>query len=119
MLAALNGLKSRIDAKPAPNAYIVSTWKSGSSWYRKWSDGWIEQGGEVDTVNSSWTTINFHKPYTRTNYTVHATTTGSSMANEYGAWVNPVSAQYFQLALRGYSGNRVGHSACRWTACGY
>lgn len=23
-------------------AYITETWVSGTSWYRKWSDGWIE-----------------------------------------------------------------------------
>lgn len=117
--AALDGLKSQIAAKPEPNAYIVQTWKSGSSWYRVYSDGFIEQGGAIDTVNSSWTTVSFHKPYAGTNYTVHVIATGSSFSNEYGAWVNPASTQYFQCALRGYSGNRVGFSACRWTACGY
>ena len=32
---------------PSPTAYVTETWKSsdGSKWYRKWSDGWVEQGG--------------------------------------------------------------------------
>lgn len=25
--------------------YVDTTWRNGSNWYRKWSDGWIEQGG--------------------------------------------------------------------------
>lgn len=31
---------------PSPKAYVTEAWKSsdGLSWYRKWSDGWIEQG---------------------------------------------------------------------------
>lgn len=52
VLAALNGLKSRIDAKPSPTAYVTQTWKSGSSWYRRYSDGWIEQGGRINVQSS-------------------------------------------------------------------
>lgn len=26
--------------------YVHETWGNGSNWYRKWSDGWIEQGGK-------------------------------------------------------------------------
>lgn len=35
---------AELQSRPTPNAYIVETWKSGSNWYRKWSDGFIEQG---------------------------------------------------------------------------
>lgn len=44
---------SQIQAIP----HIIETWKSdnGTSWYRKWSDGWIEQGGRiaVSTTNAA------------------------------------------------------------------
>jgi len=30
-------------------AFVVDEWHSGTSWYRKWSDGWVEQGGWVET----------------------------------------------------------------------
>lgn len=29
-----------------PKAYVTGTWHSGNSWYRVWSDGFIEQGGK-------------------------------------------------------------------------
>lgn len=45
----LEFLKNRNSA----DAYVVETWKSGSSWYRVWSDGFIEQGGLVDVTNAS------------------------------------------------------------------
>lgn len=28
-----------------PKAYVTETWRSGAQWYRRWSDGWLEQGG--------------------------------------------------------------------------
>lgn len=31
--------------RSAVKAYIIETYKNGASWYRVWSDGWIEQGG--------------------------------------------------------------------------
>lgn len=32
-------------------AYVVDVYKSGDSWYRKWSDGYIEQGGVFSISN--------------------------------------------------------------------
>ena len=30
-----------------PKAYVTKTWRSGAQWYRRWSDGWLEQGGRL------------------------------------------------------------------------
>lgn len=30
-----------------PKAYITQTWRSGAQWYRRWSDGRLEQGGRL------------------------------------------------------------------------
>lgn len=30
-----------------PKAYVTETWRSGAQWYRRWSDGWLEQGGRL------------------------------------------------------------------------
>lgn len=32
--------------------YVCKTWNSGFNWYRKWSDGWVEQGGYVKAGGS-------------------------------------------------------------------
>ena len=37
-------------ASSAIPAVIVQNYKNGSSWYRVWSDGWIEQGGETPSA---------------------------------------------------------------------
>lgn len=54
--------------KDKPKAHMASTWNVGTSWYRKWSDGWIEQGGRITT--SDTTTISFHTAFKNTNYTI-------------------------------------------------
>ena len=33
-----------IDNKPV--RYVIDTYSDGTNWYRKWSDGWLEQGGQ-------------------------------------------------------------------------
>lgn len=43
----------------SPRAYIIETWHNGASWYRKWSDGWIEQGGHYsEGTNTTRVTLN-------------------------------------------------------------
>ena len=32
---------------PTPKAYVTSAWRSETQWYRRWSDGWLEQGGRL------------------------------------------------------------------------
>lgn len=70
VLAGLNGLKSGIDAKPEPNAYIVNTWSSRGNWYRVYSDGWVEQGGRVLVKATTYDAqpVTLHRTFKRTNY---------------------------------------------------
>ena len=46
----------------APAAYIVESSYSESSWYRVWSDGWIEQGGEIKLKQPNTVFITFPIP---------------------------------------------------------
>lgn len=48
-------------------AVIVENYVNGTSWYRVWSDGWIEQGGYISSIANGGT-ITFLKPFTNTNY---------------------------------------------------
>lgn len=52
--------------------YLVeSAVNSDGSWYRKYSDGWLEQGGFCNaTSNGVEITVNLLKPMKNTNYTV-------------------------------------------------
>ncbi len=95
-------------------AYIVETYKNGASWYRIWSDGWIEQGGITSQTN---TTINFLKSFSNTNYIFTATkrnpTTGS-----WGPEKGPIGtsgAKVSSIITASYTDNYP----LSWRACGY
>lgn len=57
----------------SPEAYVIETWSSGSSWYRVWSDGFIEQGGFNTNTGGSFSitkiTVTLNKAFSNTNYT--------------------------------------------------
>lgn len=50
--------------------YISETWQQGLSWYRKYSDGWIEQGGEFTKQRDTNITITFPLAFKNTNYNI-------------------------------------------------
>lgn len=62
--ADISQVQNDVDAIPRPNAYVTQTWRSGTNWYRVWSDGWIEQGG-----HGTGGTCTFNKSFSNTNYT--------------------------------------------------
>lgn len=49
---------------------ILESYTSDTLWYRKWSDGWIEQGGCLTFAGKSGTTVTFTHPFTDTNYQI-------------------------------------------------
>lgn len=44
--------------------YVCDTWNKGSNWCRKWSDGWLEQGG-----HGTGSVCTFNAPFSNTSYT--------------------------------------------------
>lgn len=64
VLTTVAQVQADVDAIPRPNAYVTQTWRSGTKWYRVWSDGWIEQGG-----HGTGGTCTFNKSFSNTNYT--------------------------------------------------
>jgi hypothetical protein len=65
-------------------ATVVETYVNGSSWYRIWSDGWLEQGGvggDATTIVMSETgknnTVTFLKPFKNTKYSLVAINGGT------------------------------------------
>lgn len=95
-----------------PKAHITTTWHSGTSWYRKWSDGWIEQGGRITT--STTTTISFHTAFKDTNSTITISQNGAGSANISRVAIRAIATsnftiQYIENAMLPFS----------WFACGY
>lgn len=50
---------------------VTATWRSGTNWYTKYSDGWIEQGGDTVLINAKSYTVTLNTPFQKTTYYVN------------------------------------------------
>lgn len=93
--------------------YLVESYVNGRSWYRVYSDGWCEQGGQI-TVTVAATNITLLKSYKDNNY------------NAVGCQANTNTAGYHTINVAAYSAtqvqirqNAVGSPLVNWIAMGY
>lgn len=93
--------------------YVKETGKSsdGTSWYRVWSDGWIEQGGTYTSSDNSEYPITLSKKMTTTNY--HSTVTGG-----YNASSNYGFGYCYDKTTSGFKAVVI-ESRGTWYVCGY
>ena len=92
---------------------VTATWRSGTNWYTKYSDGWIEQGGRF-TMSGTGYDLTFNTPFTTTDYTFLAIKTDVTGGYQYDA-VNG----FIPRTVKGghvYSYNKGTND---WRACGY
>lgn len=106
--------KGYVDGKiPTVDVYVTATWKSGNNWYRKWSNGWIEQGGRFLKKRDTALTISFNISFRQDEYTL---TLGASVGNT-GSTSQPTvqsrTNTNFTLVTGSWS------YTCDWYACGY
>lgn len=100
--------------------YLVDSWtNTNKGWYRKYSDGWLEQGGYISTNNKAraWgtTTITFHTPFKDTNYNCSLISNGiSDGAYGVGGYPNNFTTKSCQMQIYNNGGQ-----AEFWYACGY
>jgi hypothetical protein len=112
--------KSQLDGILAKynTAYITETWSSGTEWYRKWSNGWIEQGGKTGVMKSNViTTITLYKTMKDTNYNVTTCErydSGTSDSNNENYWISTISNTSF-----GVYNSAGGYKQLYWQVCGY
>ena len=100
----------RIDGKKL--SYIPETWNKGSNWYRKYSDGWIEQGGEFTKKRDTNITVTFPVAFKNTDYTI-ATSQSAQMAE-------PPICSFTNKLTTGITHNYGSWgSKWGWFACGY
>jgi hypothetical protein len=104
------------DGSNATFKHIIETYKSpdGLSWYRKYSDGWVEQGGMIGGSYGSNANINFLVPFINTKYIINFT----NYSTDTGSITNKRN-----LTLNGYSTTGINFQynanvAC-WEAKGY
>ena len=98
-----------------PKAYIVETWRSGTSWYRKYSDGWIEQGGLTESGNDILVT--FPKSFSDTNYTALVTSVYGARVDGYNAFCGHKATANMRVYNKMIGSDAKTHIG--WYACGY
>lgn len=93
--------------------YVKETGKSsdGTKWYRKWSDGWIEQGGSVEGTPSS---VTYLKQFKDVAYTLLCApiSVRDSVEWPYYLFANEKTPNGFKFASQT-------HISMEWYACGY
>ncbi len=113
-----------IAVPPTPKSYVTTTWKNGTSWYRVYSDGWIEQGGIYTHTSTSPynAVVSFAKAFTTTPLTVIRThysdgssaNLGTAQANTYSG-IDTISTTQFAFRAIGSGTSKKS----MWYACGY
>lgn len=98
---------------------VIESWRSedGSSWYRKWSDGLIEQGGIATPAATEWVTL--HLPMATDKYHVsiiadNQLLVGNVRYND----SSPFETTRFKSHLWGYDWSQK-VATIRWKVCGY
>lgn len=97
----------------ADKIHITQTWVNGTSWYRKYSDGWIEQGGEFAKQRDTNITITFPVAFKNTNYTI---ATSQYVPNTNNAPVGAFSSKTTTGIVHNF---RSWEGQWGWFACGY
>lgn len=113
VLTAVAQVQADVSLILKPNAYVTKTWHSETSWYRVWSDGWIEQGG-----HGTGGTCTFNKSFSNTEYTFNVQP--SSGYTDHPDWIavyeNRSKRTKTGTGLALYSGGDQGWD---WRASGY
>ena len=124
---------NNITGKPAipanPNAYLTGSWRSGNNFWRRWSDGFIEQGGAAwlngqnNAISGvSGGTVSLHTSFSSANYCIVA------VPNYRGTPVNTGWFQIYSRAANSFTGGLVLYENglnwehaqnIIWYACGY
>ena len=115
-VAQVQASVSAVEAKPILNAkaYITETWSNDTSWYRKYSDGWIEQGGEYTKERDTKITVTFPVAFKDTNYTISTSQYSRLTSSE-----APV-CDFTVKTNTGFAHNYASWgSKMGWVACGY
>lgn len=94
---------------------ILASYTSGTSWYRKWSDGWVEQGGTFTSLYNQAVTLIV--PMKDTNYTILTSKTNLGSAVVIVDTVTTTSFKVYGLGQggSGFSENVSGY----WYVAGW
>ena len=100
----------------ATHKHVNETYNDGTNWYRKWSDGWLEQGGFAATDNTGRGVINLLQPYSTEDYTVCITAYASQITG-LSTWTVKASNPKTQSSF-GIVASSADPVSCMWQTCG-
>lgn len=99
--------------------FVVESWRDGTSWYRKYKSGWVEQGGFIPYRVAGWVTVSLYVPYQTTYYSL----SGGGHTNDTSCSTNPFKVSFKDKTttqfMTAYSDdNTLNAGAWTWYACG-
>ena len=120
-LIDITGLANEVDGKldkvidSKPVRYVIDAYNDGTNWYRKWSDGWLEQGGAINIIPASeLITLTFLKPYSSNAYSILKNIGGNTSAYQFDGY----SSFHSLTATSAKTSNAKVFTDTRWYACG-
>ncbi len=96
------------------SARVIESYVNGTSWYRIWSDGWLEQGGTCGNISVEYATgnISFLKPFKDANYSL-------TMSVQVNLTDTDCYVVYGSATKNGFTWKQPKHGAyAHWYACG-
>ena len=118
--ALANNVDGKLDKSVNGTAvkYITETFNDDTNWYRKWSDGWVEQGGitmsgNVSTIHDK--TYSFFIPFQDVNYSIFINQlTGAIGTVSNGMVIRKMNGNTFNVLYQPEAANL----SYNWHACG-
>ncbi len=108
------------DVNAASRGYVVESYHNGTEWYRIYSDGWCEQGGQfTKTLNPTY--VNLLKPYMNSIYVLSTSfTINSSSRYEKTPYVTKEQSR-FGVSMGSYNAqvSNTDKTIIDWQASGY
>ena len=92
--------------------YVVESYRSGDSWYRKYKSGWIEQGGKVYVAQDSSAQVSLLKPFADGKYFVAATYIHNNIPKNADRCIWNRTTTQFTMYCYCIAGDKL------WYACG-
>lgn len=93
---------------------LIDSWRSGANWYRKYSDGFIEQGGTLQ-LTTTITSVTFKLPFTNQPMVLFGRATNrGARSHDNELYPRAITTTGFTYAM-----NTWDVSVSTWYACGY
>ena len=117
MTGLANEMAGKLDKTVNGNAvrYITDAFSDGTNWYRKWSDGWVEQGGKILGTGGvgGLNVVNLNRPSAVEIFLWALVATGIDQTASSGGYTQTNNA-----SINFYKGWGSSGAPIKWYACG-